>query len=62
MTRPRVGERRRREVRSQAVLVLSRVRLMTMMELSSVLRWFLVGTPLLALVAWDGCWGLGRFR
>ena len=72
MTRPRVGERRRREVRRLAILVLSRTRLITMMDWLSVLVGFLVGALLLVRLGCDGwwaggwvligCWGMGRWR
>ena len=72
MVRPRVGERRRREARRRAVLGLSRVRLMRMMEWLLVSVGFLGGRPLLASLACDGwwtgglvlvgCWGSGRLR
>ena len=52
--RPRVGERRSREVRSQAILGLSRTRLMTMMDWLSASVRLSIGTPLLAILACDG--------
>ena len=54
--RPRVGERRRREVRRLAILVLSRVRLMRMMDWLSVSVGFLVGALLLVRMGCDGWW------